>query len=71
MSEEIKQIAWEKALKRFMKKHKGNSNVPTLGQLAGGCPNCGHLCSFDDKKFHCFRCGWDWRDEIGDKNDTS
>jgi hypothetical protein len=62
--EKIKIIAWEKAMKRFMKKHKGNPNVPTLGQLFGGCPNCGHACSFDTEKFHCYKCGWDYKDEL-------
>lgn len=51
--------AYYKAMKRFIRKH----GEPTLGLLAGGCPNCGHLCSFDEENFKCHRCGWYWKDE--------
>jgi uncharacterized protein (DUF983 family) len=40
------------------------NKVKTLGnELFGGCPNCGHLCSFDDKKCECSKCGWSWKKE--------
>jgi ribosomal protein S27AE len=51
--------AWVKCAERIW---KTTAKAP-LGTLAGGCPNCGHLCSFDDKKFSCGRCGWNWKKE--------
>ena len=59
MKDEDKKIeAWNKAMKRWLKTKK-----PTLGQMMGGCPKCGHMCSFDQEEFHCYKCGWDWKDE--------
>jgi len=51
--------AWNKAIKRFQRAHK---NI-TIGQSVGGCPQCGHLCSFNKEEFHCYKCGWDWKNE--------
>lgn len=41
-----------------------NKDVP-IGVLAGGCPHCGHLCSYEPEQGRCFRCGWDYRKAKG------
>jgi radical SAM superfamily enzyme len=60
MEEERKIKSWEKCIKR---EFQDKGYKITLGQMIGGCPNCGHLCSFDKEKFHCYKCKWDWKNE--------
>lgn len=62
------EACWDYRANKNWAKHdkKGfiiTSKVP-LGVLAGGCCNCGHLCSFDEKKMKCSKCGWKWQDEL-------
>lgn len=55
-----KQFHYYKKRLLFNEKHK----VKTLGnEMFGGCPNCGHLCSFDEKRCLCSKCGWSWKKE--------
>ena len=61
MPKEKKMDAWNKCAKR---EYTDKGIKPTLGMIMGGCPNCGHLCSFDDEEFECFRCGWSWKKEL-------
>lgn len=35
-------------------------NVP-IGVLCGGCPKCGHMCSYESDKGLCYKCGWNYR----------
>ena len=58
---ELKERALDKAINRYLNKH----GELTLGQaLFGGCPGCGHACSWDEEKYRCYKCGWDWKDEL-------
>ena len=44
-------------------KEKINSNL-----VYRNCLNCGHLCSFNEEEFHCYKCEWDWKDEDTQKS---
>jgi hypothetical protein len=59
-TQESKEQSWEKCIKR---EFKDKGYEMTLGQMMGGCPNCGHACSFNEEDFHCYKCNWDWKDE--------
>jgi len=59
-NKKLKVEAWNIAFERFINKYR----APTLGQIFGGCPNCGHACSWDDEEYKCYRCGWDWKKEV-------
>ena len=58
--------AWNRRIEKTLEE-KGLASI-SIGYLAGGCPKCGHLCSFSDKEFKCYRatCGWSWTDELKD-----
>ncbi len=59
-----KQQAWEQCANRVYGDKRGNfrENAP-LGVRLGGCPNCGHLCDFNDETYICIKCDWNWKDE--------
>lgn len=61
----------EKALAEKCWDYRANRENPKpndapLGTLVGGCPKCGHLCSFEEKEMHCYKsfCNWDWKNEV-------